>query len=465
MPKLKDYIAARVLGAAGEAGKLLGITADGTVKQFEAGKLPITLPGSSVPVSLGDALGRKTSPSFHQLPIDADDLNSFVRALDTGLVVEVPYRAAPYVFSTYLNFPSNATLVGLGDGDKRPTLKTSGTEPRIFRLQAVTGVIIDGFIIDGDKTNKNSGGVATVNACADIKVRNCKFVNPKAQFGISGGSVRCLVENCQFIGSGSHGVQLDGAATSFNTVRSCYFEASAGFGIALSTGANRNLIERNWCTTNQLELIGITYECWGNRVTANHAEGTGDNGISVTGFQNTITGNVTIGCKHSGIFLYGSRNTVSGNVCKNNGQRFLTDGTSWGGIRVRPEAGGSGQENVISDNVCIDDQATPTQAWGVRMDVHAYTAWAAGQSIAIGAYRFNGLNVYVATTAGTTGATAPVHTTGTVSDGAVSWKWLWSGIGNINSQRNKTGLNIYFGNRLGDYSEGTTNANPVVATS
>lgn len=55
----------------------------------------------------------------------------------------------------------------------------------------------------------------------------------------------------------------------------------------------------------------------------------------------------------------------------------------------------------------------------------AYEEWAQGQVIAgAGAYRIYGNNHYVSTGAGTTGATAPVHTTGTVSDGAVSWTWI-----------------------------------------
>jgi hypothetical protein len=49
-------------------------------------------------------------------------------------------------------------------------------------------------------------------------------------------------------------------------------------------------------------------------------------------------------------------------------------------------------------------------------------AWATGQSItAIGTLRVNGGRLFQAATTGTTGATAPTHGTGTVSDGGVSW--------------------------------------------
>jgi hypothetical protein len=57
-----------------------------------------------------------------------------------------------------------------------------------------------------------------------------------------------------------------------------------------------------------------------------------------------------------------------------------------------------------------------------------YEAWATGQSIAsANVYRVNGSNHYVSAAGSypaTTGGSAPVHTSGTVSDGGVSWTWL-----------------------------------------
>ena len=51
--------------------------------------------------------------------------------------------------------------------------------------------------------------------------------------------------------------------------------------------------------------------------------------------------------------------------------------------------------------------------------------WASGQVITIGTYRVGPTSqVYVSATAGTTGATGPTHTSGTVSDGGVNWTWV-----------------------------------------
>ncbi len=50
--------------------------------------------------------------------------------------------------------------------------------------------------------------------------------------------------------------------------------------------------------------------------------------------------------------------------------------------------------------------------------------WGAGQIVKAGASRYNGSNCYIAAAAGTTGATAPTHTSGTVSDGTVPWRYI-----------------------------------------
>jgi hypothetical protein len=52
------------------------------------------------------------------------------------------------------------------------------------------------------------------------------------------------------------------------------------------------------------------------------------------------------------------------------------------------------------------------------------TAWASGQTVAIGANRASGANAYRATSAGTTGANAPSGTSASFNDGGVTWKYL-----------------------------------------
>lgn len=56
---------------------------------------------------------------------------------------------------------------------------------------------------------------------------------------------------------------------------------------------------------------------------------------------------------------------------------------------------------------------------------YAETAWTTSASIAVtGDYRVNASKIYVSRSIGVTGATAPTHTSGTVSDGGVDWAYV-----------------------------------------
>jgi hypothetical protein len=52
------------------------------------------------------------------------------------------------------------------------------------------------------------------------------------------------------------------------------------------------------------------------------------------------------------------------------------------------------------------------------------TSWAASTSFAASSYCFNDGNIYQTTAGGTTGSTAPTHTSGSSSDGGVSWTFV-----------------------------------------
>lgn len=57
-------------------------------------------------------------------------------------------------------------------------------------------------------------------------------------------------------------------------------------------------------------------------------------------------------------------------------------------------------------------------------DPASAAAWATATAYTAGDFSTNGGNLYVAATTGTSGATAPVHTSGTVSDGGVDWTYI-----------------------------------------
>lgn len=65
-----------------------------------------------------------------------------------------------------------------------------------------------------------------------------------------------------------------------------------------------------------------------------------------------------------------------------------------------------------------------------------YDAWLTGQSYVSGDVVYNGNYKYIATSSGTSGATAPTHTSGTVSDGGVDWLFVEVFTNTANFQNN-----------------------------
>lgn len=156
------------------------------------------------------------------------------------------------------------------------------------------------------------------------------------------------------IGGGAYGAAQNGiafrAGASHCKVLGARLEGNNSFGAHIDEGANRNLVER--CRgVNRLELIGVRVGCWANRLISNIAEGSTDNGISVTGDRNIIEGNIARGNGHSGLGLYGSNNVVVGNLFEGNN---LARNPAYASIFVKPDFGGAGANNVITGNVCLD---------------------------------------------------------------------------------------------------------------
>ena len=345
----------------------------------------------------------------------ADDTIPVRNAAASGLPVSVRETSAFYKVTGPVVLPADTDLNGNG----RPVFKFVGPMAGACFGTGGDGVVLRNIIIDADKSSKSFGsswglGLAHNNAVIEnVHVRESKtrgLYLTGSKNRIQGGSIT---------GTNGPGSQIIGGWG--NMLTDIDLSGNTGFGCHVDAGANRNKLDGLYCFNSGLELVGLTYSCYNNRITSCHAEGTGDNGFSLTGFENTLMGCTALRCKHSGIYLYGSRNTISNNVCRDNGQRYLIDGTKWAGMMVVPAWGGLGSDNVVVGNTFIDTQATPTQAYGIHVGKHAYYVWAANSVKAVNAYVAYGTNIYKnVTAAGTTGATPPTHTTGTVSDGGVS---------------------------------------------
>jgi len=354
-------------------------------------------------------------------PGDTDQTAALARAIATGKPIMFRYNGGtPYVISARQTVPANTAIFGFG-GRAVISMAVTG---QLFLMNAVSGVRIKDLKVIGNKAAVTAGPPIDFEGASDCVLDDCDFTDCSREIRLFAGTNNVRVRRVSYTNSGQHGLQIDNSFN--NTVSQFNVNGSVGFGIILTGGSHENELSFNKTFSNGIELIGITYECWGNRVIGNHAEGTGDNGISITGFDNLVVGNICRFNSNNGIHVYGNNNTVVGNNCKNNNQRFLSDGVStFSGIEVGPAFGGACWDNTITGNICSDDQVVPTQTYGTHVQPNVMAQWATGVVTGVRAVVFNGTNAYIATSAGTTGVTAPVHTTGTVSDGGVNWLFLF----------------------------------------
>jgi hypothetical protein len=91
-------------------------------------------------------------------------------------------------------------------------------------------------------------------------------------------------------------------------------------------------------------------------------------------------------------------------------QRFQIRGVSNSQLLISPTPGASVSGDIIIFEYIADRSVRPKQ-------------WTTSTVFAAGAYCFNNGNYYKTTAGGTTGATAPTHTSGSASDGGVTWDY------------------------------------------
>jgi parallel beta-helix repeat protein len=369
----------------------------------------------------------------------ADDTTALRNAVASGQPIEAP--EAVYKISGAISMPAGADLAGRG----RPTFKFTGAFSGAGFAAAGDGVLIRDIILDADKGSKgfhnswaielgHSGALIDNVSIRESKTRGVYITGYKNR--VVGGSVTTTT---------GPAIQIWGGWG--NTLSDIDLSGNNGFGVHLDAGAHDNKLDGLQCYGNRLELVGLTFSCYRNRISSCHAEGTEDNGFSLTGYENVLMGCVALRCKHSGIYLYGSRNTISNNLSRDNGQRFLLDGSRWAGMMVVPGWGGLASDNTVVGNNFIDTQATATQAYGIRVGTHAYYVWGPNLVKAVNSYVVYGNNVYKSlTAAGTTGTTPPTHTSGAASDGGVTWTWITGTTTNLHAAGNILQGNVVKGN-------------------
>jgi len=378
---------------------------------------------------------------------DSDWSPALTRALQTGRAVEIPYNGGTvYNISTSYSLESNTTIYGTGGP---PNIKLNGTGARLFTLASVSNVSIDNLNIDGSKVGLASDLVINLNACSDCSITRINLSGSARGFRLENGCTGVTVEKCDFSTiTSAHGIEVNDPATCDNSIEHNRFYGCVGFGIHVGNGANDNSFSFNRTKLNGLELICVDLGCFNNRVIGNHAEGTGDNGISIVGEKNIVQSNVCTANYNSGICVNGRDNSVIGNTCSNNCQG---GNVNLGGIYIACGYGGNAGNNVVLGNTFFDDQGTPTQRYGIRVR-NDYNVWSAGGAFyAHNRFCYYGLNTYVASALTgsapyTAGATPPTHTSGTVSDGNIAWTFIETYPTAVGPNGNEVHNNIVHGN-------------------
>jgi hypothetical protein len=363
-----------------------------------------------------------------------DDTSAINAALSANKAVYLPFGT--YKTTNAITLPQDTTLIGFGN----PTIHYYGTATNIGVVQTGgTGAQLIGLTIDGGAANSP----VTPFATQAVLVQHDNFygeglrINSYRNIGIYLLNVTgCTLRRIKVPVLTAPGIRV--ANSTLCTVDDVDTTTPSGtgnnFGVYVSDGTNRSIFRNIRCyndntvATRTLELLGMTYPCWGNRVEGCHAEGTGDNGISITGYCNTIVGNVSKGNYNGGIGIYGRNNAVVGNMCWNNSQ---SGAGNFANIYLSPSFGGEAKDNAIIGNTCLDDQVSPTAKAAVQAYANQYNVWQASHSwSSSNRYCYNGSNVYAALSlsgTSTTGTTAPTHTSGTVNDGGIDWTFLFTG--------------------------------------
>lgn len=472
MRRLGFVLALLTLSGAAWADPLVTLADQSSVLGYmPAGSLATTSTGSTTPRTLSargaDVVnvldnGLVGDCATNDGPKLATLLTKASAASTGGARVRVLFPIPPggcYAIDSVVSVPSNVDLEPQGAVLLQSQSPGNGA---FFSLSGVNNVRFGGFMLDSrNQVNLSISQPFTVNNSYDIWFDRTKLVNPTGSFVIQ-NSYRVHVLSVDVQNSLYHGVYFQNVYES--EVLNGYFQNEADFGIILTGVSYKNLIQGNRTTHNAIELIGITKDGYQNRVIGNHAEGTGDNCISITGHENLVLGNEAIGCAGNGINLYGDRNVAIGNYAKNNAQGHAGNASWRAGIAVAQGFGGMGQYNVVSGNVTDDDQGSPTQAYGIWIAPAAYTAWGSGQSVSNGGYYTNALKLYQAGSSGTTGATAPTCTSGTCSDGNITWTFIaaFAAGDSLNSKNEISGNNYRNSGTASTADQSTSTSNEFV---
>lgn len=361
-----------------------------------------------------------------------------------------------YRITSQLTIPSN--LIMQYDGIPSECILNfdyPGSAQDMMKFNANSNITLEGFTMNANQSiTLVNGNCVDMDGASNVTLKRMRFLNaPDDGIDIK-NSTNVTLEECEITGSQSSGVLIH-TGSSYIYISESQIYSNSGMGIQ-NDNVSHLYYDKNRLYSNGREAIGIRYNCQYGSIIRNWGYGNGDNGISITGTDFHVSDNTCEFNSNNGIALYGKNNTAINNTCRNNSQA-ITD--TYAGIAFLVEFGGEAKDNICEGNHLIDDQLSPTQKAGIWLSGNRYTSWQAVTSVAASAYRTSGNRIYFTTNGGTTGSTAPVHTSGTVNDGGVDWLYLATNPYGFQAANNSIGLNHSHGNVQGSFKIDSTALN------
>lgn len=346
------------------------------------------------------------------------------RAFASGAgTVLVPAIPAGYRLTTSIQPTANyQQLIGING---TPLIKrANSTNVDMFTSAAKTELHLENFLFEGNSAGGGTGKGIYSHISDRNKYWNLKFQNMSDACIMNYQGSNVSIRNIYGTGGTNHLIYLDTHLR--GNIRDILTDSIGGFTCFGNIGAHYNHFHNvRTVGTSLLELITVDGNY--NKITDCMATGTRDNGITLVGDYNELCGFHSFNNYHNGLMINGNYNMVSNLVAWNNNQRDAGAGVH-SGLKIESGFGGKATGNQICNVQMYDDQGSPTQNGGITLGANGYNQWVSGATLPASNYFvYYGNNAYTADGgSGVMGTTAPTHTSGSVVNGAVTLRFLFT---------------------------------------
>ncbi|MES3151796.1 hypothetical protein [Sphingomonas faeni] len=421
---------------------------------------PVLLTGTRFPIPLEFELTARThvlrfraANAAARISGTTDDTDAFLAAIASGRPIMVPAKDGPYRVNGAMIDPGGVDMLGIGkprvictkstayltftgerskwSGFQFEPVQASTQFQIIMTTTAQYNELDDIEIVLGNSGIRIEGQYNRLN---NIRMREMRGTCMRLQ---GPQAYRNILRNIDMRNGALAGILADDGAA-YNTIDGAYK-------YVLPQYFNAFLLAQREAVNGKLggDVFASTIECHHNTIRNVRCDNARDGCFTFSGDDNVLDGALFNDGFASGLNVSGSRNKIS------NVQSIRCKTGFW----IFPQAGGLGKDNTYVN--CFAQDCTQ---YGFRHENRPYRVWSANLS-QVPATHFCcfGSNVYQCSPAAADfGDQPPVHTSGTVSDGLVDWKWVAGTLDNLDADRTTAVACTSRGSAIADwYAEGT----------